>query len=174
VNLILNLTIAFLCCVSVTFVYAVYFMCNNTKILYLRRFVKYMPCVTDFLLCSCYVTRIVTPNAYIKLNNIFYTDRFIRLLYCVWSVLLLATVGSGLRVCLKGLGHWHLSFWSTHYDPQICWRYDDDWDFEVLNKSEVSCVKSFVDELVQQSTEVGMIVKAGTTGGQMKYYSHST
>ena len=40
---------------------------------------------------------------------------------------------------------------------------DDTTMTETLNKSEVSCMQSFVDELVRQSTEVGMIVNGRKT-----------
>ena len=40
---------------------------------------------------------------------------------------------------------------------------DDTMITEILRQSQVSCMQSFVDELVQQSTEAGMIVNGRKT-----------
>ena len=43
-------------------------------------------------------------------------------------------------------------------------KYVDDTTLtEFLNKSDISCMQTYVDELVQQSTDTGMIVNARKT-----------
>ena len=43
-------------------------------------------------------------------------------------------------------------------------KYADDTTLtEFLNKSDISCMQTYVDELVQQSTDTGMIVNARKT-----------
>jgi len=60
--------------------------------------------------------------------------------------------------------HWRLSSWSTRCNRAVWHKYVDATTMtEFLSRSAVSSMQMFVDELVQQATDVGMIVNGRKT-----------